>query len=60
VDDDPTLEPRFLDPPDHTAACHFPVADGEDLAAARPQLAAEDRASDAVDPDLSILHGSEK
>jgi oligopeptide/dipeptide ABC transporter ATP-binding protein len=59
VEDDPALEPQFVDPPDHSAACHFPVADGEDLAAARPQLPAADRADDAVDPDLSVLHGSE-
>ena len=29
--EDPPLIPRFADGPDHRAACHFPVADGETL-----------------------------
>jgi hypothetical protein len=37
------LEPRPGDPPDHATACHFPVADGEDLALAKPTIAAEER-----------------
>jgi oligopeptide/dipeptide ABC transporter ATP-binding protein len=36
--EDPLLITRFDDPPSHLAACHFPVADDEDLAAARPSL----------------------
>ena len=31
VTDDPALETKFADPLSHVAACHFPVADGEDL-----------------------------
>jgi len=34
---------RLNDPPTHGAACHFPVADDEDLALARPTLAPEER-----------------
>ncbi|MGH8890713.1 MAG: ABC transporter ATP-binding protein [Acidothermaceae bacterium] len=43
VDDVPPLITRLDDPPGHIAACHFPVTDDEDLAAARPTLAAEER-----------------
>jgi oligopeptide/dipeptide ABC transporter ATP-binding protein len=39
----PPLIPRLTDPPTHEAACHFPVADNEDLALARPTLAPEAR-----------------
>jgi oligopeptide/dipeptide ABC transporter ATP-binding protein len=38
VAQDPPLATKFDDPPSHRAACHFPVSDGEDLAAARPSL----------------------
>ncbi len=37
---EPALEPRLGDGPEHTAACHFPVADGELLPTA-PALAGE-------------------
>lgn len=43
VTDDPVLAPRLGDPPTHTTACHFPVADGENLADARPNLSEEHR-----------------
>ena len=33
---EPPLAPRFADAPDHVAACHFPVADGEVLPTAAP------------------------
>ena len=46
---DPELEPRLGDAPDHLAACHFPVEDGEDISKARPSLAAEDR---VIEPGL--------
>lgn len=49
VTDEPPLEPRLGDGPDHTAACHYPVADGENLADARPNLSEEHR---IVEPDL--------
>ena len=43
VEDDPDLIPHLDDGPLHTVACHFPVADGENLATARPALSEEDR-----------------
>ena len=43
VDQHPVLEPRLGDADAHQAACLFPVADGEDLALARPTIAAEER-----------------
>jgi oligopeptide/dipeptide ABC transporter ATP-binding protein len=43
VSDDPALEPRLGDQPEHAAACHFPVADGENLANSRPNLSEEYR-----------------
>jgi oligopeptide/dipeptide ABC transporter ATP-binding protein len=43
VDEVPVLNPRLDDPPGHDAACHFPVTDDEDLAAARPTLSADER-----------------
>jgi oligopeptide/dipeptide ABC transporter ATP-binding protein len=48
VDEEPDLIPRLGDPPEHTAACHFPVEVGEDLTQARPQIAAADR---VVEPE---------
>jgi oligopeptide/dipeptide ABC transporter ATP-binding protein len=41
----PPLERKGDDPPGHEAACHFPVADGEDLATAAPGLSTADRAA---------------
>jgi peptide/nickel transport system ATP-binding protein len=43
VQEDPVLEPRLGDEPAHQAACHFPVADGEDISQATPTISAEDR-----------------
>jgi len=43
VEEEPALLRRLDDPATHLSACHFPVVDGEDLAAARPTLAVEDR-----------------
>ena len=43
VEQVPVLEPRLGDAPDHRAACHFPVADGEDISTARPTIGAEAR-----------------
>jgi peptide/nickel transport system ATP-binding protein len=48
VDEDPPLVRRLDDPPTHETACHFPVVDGEDLAAAQPTLAPEER--EVVEP----------
>jgi oligopeptide/dipeptide ABC transporter ATP-binding protein len=43
VDEVPALVARLDDPPAHATACHFPVTDDEDLAAARPSLHADER-----------------
>ena len=43
VDEVPPLVPRLEDQPDHVAACHFPVVDGEDLADSTPQIGEDKR-----------------
>ena len=43
VDEDPALIPRLDDPPLHVAACHFPVADGENIADSTPEIGLEYR-----------------
>jgi oligopeptide/dipeptide ABC transporter ATP-binding protein len=43
VTDVPELIPRLEDPPTQVAACHFPVADGENIADSRPEIGAEER-----------------
>jgi oligopeptide/dipeptide ABC transporter ATP-binding protein len=43
VTDVPELIPRLDDPAMHVAACHFPVADGENIADFRPEISAEER-----------------
>ncbi len=43
VHDDPELIPRLDDPPLHVAACHYPVADGENIADSQPQISAGER-----------------
>jgi oligopeptide/dipeptide ABC transporter ATP-binding protein len=43
VEEDPPLVPRLDDPPLHVAACHFPVADGEDIADSTPEIGADHR-----------------
>jgi oligopeptide/dipeptide ABC transporter ATP-binding protein len=43
VDEEPLLITRLADPPAHLARCHFPVADGEELARAKPTIAADER-----------------
>jgi oligopeptide/dipeptide ABC transporter ATP-binding protein len=48
VEDDPALIPRLDDGPTHQAACHYPVADGEDLTTQRPQLPSSERVEDLV------------
>ncbi|MDN5853925.1 MAG: ATP-binding cassette domain-containing protein [Actinomycetia bacterium] len=42
VDEEPPLQPRLDDDVDHTAACHFPVVEGEDLTTARRMLSVEE------------------
>ncbi len=51
AEEEPMLEPRLGDPPDHTAACHFPMADGENLVGARPALSEDLR---IVEPESDI------
>jgi oligopeptide/dipeptide ABC transporter ATP-binding protein len=43
VTQDPKLEPRLGDGPRHTAACHLPMAQGENLADFKPTIGAEER-----------------
>ncbi|HET7310732.1 MAG TPA: oligopeptide/dipeptide ABC transporter ATP-binding protein [Mycobacteriales bacterium] len=43
VDEVPELVTRLDDPPVHVAACHFPVADGENIADSRPEIGADQR-----------------
>jgi len=40
---EPGLAASLGDAPDHVAACHFPVADGEDISLSRPAIAAGER-----------------
>jgi len=44
VTDDPRLEQREGDPPTHVTACHFPVAEGEDLTKDAPAIDESQRA----------------
>src|SRR5215469_6736012 len=43
VDEVPELTPRLGDEPEHCAACHFPVEDGEDISKSRPSIGADER-----------------
>jgi oligopeptide/dipeptide ABC transporter ATP-binding protein len=44
VTDDPALVPRLPeDQPGHLAACHYPVADGEDISQFTPEIAETER-----------------
>ena len=47
VAEDPPLEPRLGDAPEHLAACHLPMAEGENLADFRPSISAEERVVEA-------------
>jgi oligopeptide/dipeptide ABC transporter ATP-binding protein len=55
VSEDPLLEPKFSDARDHVVACHFPVEDGENLAAAKAAIEQEDAADVEVDAVLAGL-----
>ncbi len=48
--EEPRLDPRLGDGPGHLAACHFPVADGDDLAKWTPTISASER---VVEPGVS-------
>jgi oligopeptide/dipeptide ABC transporter ATP-binding protein len=43
VTEEPKLEPRLGDGDEHTAACHLPMVQGEDLADFRPTIGAAER-----------------
>jgi oligopeptide/dipeptide ABC transporter ATP-binding protein len=47
VTDEPALEPRLGDGPEHPAACHRPMAAGENLHDFRPEIAASERVIEA-------------
>ena len=55
VIDDPVLGARLSDGPDHFVACHFPVADGEDLTRSAPAIAADER---VIEPGVAGAPGS--
>jgi oligopeptide/dipeptide ABC transporter ATP-binding protein len=52
VTDDPPLEPRLGDGPEHPAACHIPMAEGENLAEFRPSISEDER---IIETEGSIL-----
>ena len=68
AEEEPLLEARLGDPGSHVTACHFPVADGESLVAARPTLSEDQRViepeavAEAVVAELGrgARHGSPK
>jgi len=43
VNTEPQLDVKLGDPSGHLAACHYPVADGEDISLSTPLIAEEDR-----------------
>ena len=51
ISEEPLLEPHLGDGAGHVEACHFAVADGEDLSLAKPAIAEEDR---VVEPEGAI------
>ena len=52
VAEDPPLEPRLGDGPEHPAACHLPMAEGENLAEFSPSISAQER---VVEVEGSLL-----
>jgi hypothetical protein len=60
VSSDPVLEPRLGDGPDHLAACHLPMAEGENLADFRPAIGEAERVVEpdgALSPDAALGAG---
>ena len=49
VTQDPPLQTKFDDATSHLTACHFPVADGEDLSEAKAAIEQEDAGGAAAD-----------
>ncbi|MGH3319707.1 MAG: ABC transporter ATP-binding protein [Streptosporangiaceae bacterium] len=57
VDEEPPLEPKLGDDSSHVAACHFPVAEGEDLTQASPSIEQPEREADVQQASLDIGGG---
>ena len=55
VAEDPPLEPRLGDGPEHLAACHLPMAEGENLADFRPTIGTAER---VIEPDGALTQAS--
>jgi hypothetical protein len=53
------MDSKFSDPPDHEAACHFPVEEGEDMTKDVPQIAASERDEAAIGGDLMDALGKD-
>jgi oligopeptide/dipeptide ABC transporter ATP-binding protein len=51
VAEDPKLESRLGDGPEHLAACHLPMAEGENLTDFRPTIGAAER---VIEPDGAL------
>jgi len=54
VDEVPEFIPRLGDEAAHLTACHFPVADGEDISKARPAISADLRVVESSIPEGSL------
>jgi oligopeptide/dipeptide ABC transporter ATP-binding protein len=54
VDEVPEFIPRLGDEAAHLTACHFPVADGEDISQARPAISADLRVVESSIPEGSL------
>ncbi|MGH3280813.1 MAG: ABC transporter ATP-binding protein [Trebonia sp.] len=55
VAQDPKLAPQLGDGPEHVAACHLPMAEGENLADFRPTIGAAER---VVESEGALLPGT--
>jgi hypothetical protein len=58
VSQEPALEPQLGDGPEHLAACHRPMAEGESLTEFRPTIGATERIIESAGilaPDIGGL-----
>jgi oligopeptide/dipeptide ABC transporter ATP-binding protein len=55
VQEDPKLEPRLGDGPGHVAACHLPMAQGENLADFQPTIGSAER---VIEPEGALAAGA--
>jgi peptide/nickel transport system ATP-binding protein len=58
VTEEPALEPRLGDGPEHLAACHLPMAEGESLTEFRPTIGVTERVIESAGilaPDIAGL-----